>query len=120
SIFGEWRTTGEARQMNRRFSESLRFPMPDKPVRIRLYSRDDRNQFSQVWTTDIDPAALDVRRVPAPKVGEIISIRDSGPSPDKVDLLILGDGYSAAEQVQFIADASRLSNELFKVSPFRE
>ncbi|MEZ5465334.1 MAG: M64 family metallopeptidase [Lysobacteraceae bacterium] len=120
SIFGEWRTTGEARRMNRRFSESLRFPMPDKAVRIRLYARDDRNQFSQVWTTDIDPAALDVRRVPAPKTGEVVSIRDSGPSPDKVDLLILGDGYTAAEQDKFIADAKRLSDELFKVSPFKE
>ena len=120
SIFGEWRTTGEARQMNRRFSESLRFPMPEKPVRIRLYARDDRNEFSQVWTTDIDPAALDVRHATAPKPGEVVSIRDSGPSPDKVDLLILGDGYTAAEQDKFIADANRLSNELFKVSPFKE
>ena len=120
SIFGEWRTTAEARRMNRRFSESLRFPMPDAPVRIRLYARDDRNAFSQVWTADVDPTALDVRQVPAPKVGEVVSIRDSGPSPDKVDLLILGDGYTAAEQAKFIADARRLSDELFKVSPFRE
>ena len=32
SIYGEWETTGEAQKMNRTFSESLRFPAPDKPV----------------------------------------------------------------------------------------
>ena len=29
SIYGEWETTGEAKEMNRTFSESLRFPAPD-------------------------------------------------------------------------------------------
>ena len=34
SIYGEWETTAEAKKMNRMFSESLRFPLVDKPVRI--------------------------------------------------------------------------------------
>src|SRR5919108_2261302 len=40
SIYGEWETTGEAKEINRTFSESLRFPMPDKPVRIVVKKRD--------------------------------------------------------------------------------
>src|SRR5512140_3405034 len=36
SIFGEWETTDEAKQVNRTFSESLRFPAPEKPVQIIL------------------------------------------------------------------------------------
>jgi hypothetical protein len=32
SIYGEWETTGEAREMNRTFSESLRFPALEKPA----------------------------------------------------------------------------------------
>ena len=32
TIFGEWRTTDEAQKLSRGFQESLRFPMPDKPV----------------------------------------------------------------------------------------
>ena len=35
---------------NRTFSESLRFPAPDKPVRIVVKKRDARNVFRDVWT----------------------------------------------------------------------
>src|SRR5258705_9063348 len=35
SVYGEWETTGEAKSMNRTFSESLRFPVPERPVKIR-------------------------------------------------------------------------------------
>lgn len=120
SIFGEWRTTPEARQQNRSFSESLRFPMPDKPVRIRLYDRDDRNAFSMVWTLDVDPASTDVRSAHEPLASALVAIRTNGEPKDKVDLLILGDGYTEAERNDFIADARRLSDALFAVSPYKE
>lgn len=120
SIFGEWRTTAEARQQNAAFSESLRFPKPDRPVRIRLYARDDRNEFSMVWTQDIDPEGIDVRRAHAPLASPLVVIRKNGPPEEKVDLLILGDGYTEKERKKFIGDATRLSDALFKVSPFRE
>ncbi len=48
SIYGEWETTGEARSMNRTFSESLRFPMIDKPAMIVVKKRDARNVFRDV------------------------------------------------------------------------
>lgn len=120
SIFGEWRTTPEARKENRSFGESLRFPMPDKPVRIRLYSRDDRNEFSMIWTHDIDPADIDVQRAHPPLQSPLVAIRNSGDPQDKVDLLILGDGYTETERESFIADARRLSDQLFAISPFKE
>ena len=120
SIFGEWQTTPEARSESRSFGESLRFPMPDKPMRIRLYARDDRNQFSMVWTLDIDPADIDVQRAHSPLQSPLVAIRENGDPRDKVDLLILGDGYTEAERENFIADARRLGEKLFTVSPFKE
>ncbi|MEO7936622.1 MAG: M64 family metallopeptidase, partial [Dokdonella sp.] len=120
SIFGEWRTTAEARLQNRSFSESLRFPMPDKPVRIRLYGRDDRNAFSMEWTLDVDPASSDVRSAHEPLASPLVALRKNGEPKDKVDLLILGDGYTEAGRKQFIADARRLSDALFSVSPYKE
>src|SRR3954468_2922169 len=49
SIYGEWVTTDEARTMSRTFSESLRFPEPDAPVKIILKERDSRNAFRDLW-----------------------------------------------------------------------
>jgi hypothetical protein len=43
-----------------------------------------------------------------------------GEPPTKVDLLILGDGYTAAERGKFESDARRATEILFSRSPFRE
>lgn len=119
TIFGEWRSTEEATQLSRGFQESVRFPKPEQPVRVRILQRDERNAFSEVWSVQIDSDAPDVVRKQVPAPAKTIPIRVSGASSDKVDLLILGDGYTLAEMPRFEADARRLSEHLFKVAPFR-
>lgn len=119
TIFGEWRSTDEAGKSQRSFQESLRFPMPDRPVLLRISTRDAGNAFAPVWTTTVDPAALDVERIAHPAPARPIAIHQSGPSPEKVDLLLLGDGYAAGELGKFEADARRLTAHLFTVEPFK-
>lgn len=120
TVFGEWRTTEEANKLSRSFSESVRFPQFDKPVRVRILKRDERNAFSVAWSVEVDPTAPDVVKQQPPAPAKPIPIHVSGPSPQKVDLLILGDGYTAADMKKFEADARRLSQHLFTVSPFKE
>ncbi|OON60579.1 peptidase M64 [Massilia sp. KIM] len=120
TIFGEWRSTEEATKISRAFQESVRFPKPDRPVRVRILKRDERNQFSVAWSVDVDTDAQDVLKQQPPAPAKPVAIQVSGPSPDKVDLLILGDGYTQAEMKKFESDARRLSQYLFSVSPFRE
>ena len=120
TIFGEWSSTEEAGKLSRGFQESVRFPQPDAPVRVRILKRDERNAFAVIWSITIDPNAQDVVRKQATAPAKPIAIRVNGPSSDKVDLLIMGDGYTQAEMGKFEADARRLSDHLFKVSPFRE
>jgi hypothetical protein len=57
SIYGEWETTGEAATINRTFSESLRFPAPDKPVRIVVKKRDPGNVNAAERRAGADPGA---------------------------------------------------------------
>jgi hypothetical protein len=120
TVFGEWKTTDEANKISRGFHESVRFPKPDRPVRVRILKRDERNQFSVAWSVEVDTDAQDVIKKQGTAPARPIPIRVSGPSPQKVDLLILGDGYTQADMQKFEADARRLSNHLFEVSPFRE
>lgn len=120
TVFGEWRTTDEAARMSRSFHESVRFPKPDRPVRVRILKRDERNAFSVVWSVDVDADAQDVIRKQPPAPANPIPLRISGPSQKKVDLLILGDGYTQAELPKFESDARRLAQHLFDVSPFKE
>ncbi|MFC5511432.1 M64 family metallopeptidase [Massilia jejuensis] len=120
TIFGEWRTTEEASRISRSFSESVRFPKPDRPVKVRILKRDDRNAFSVAWSVEVDTDAPDVARKQPPAPAAPIPIHVSGPSPRKVDLLVLGDGYTQAEMKKFELDARRLAAHLFTVSPFKE
>lgn len=123
TVFGEWRSTEEALKLNRAFGESVRFPKPQQPVKVRILKRDERNAFSVVWSVELDTDGPDVvrKQPPAPaQPVQLIPIRVSGASPDKVDLLILGDGYTGAELAKFEATARKLAGHLFSVSPFRE
>ena len=120
SIFGEWETTDEARGLRRTFEESLRFPEPDRPARIHLKKRDAANAFKDVWTFDVDPRGMAVERALPPSPGPVLALQRSGDPADKVDLLILGDGYTAAERPKFEKDARRLMDMLFAQMPFKE
>ena len=120
SIYGEWETTDEAKIQSRSFSESLRFPQLDLPVRVQLKKRDDRNAFKAIWTFDLDPKDPLIERAPAPEAGALITLQNAGDSADKVDFLILGDGYTLAERGKFEQQARRVMELLFEQTPFKE
>jgi IgA Peptidase M64/Peptidase M64 N-terminus len=118
SIYGEWETTGEAATSDAAFGESLRFPAPTAPVQVVIRKRDKANDFREVWSTVIDPTDMLVDRATPPSAGPLLPLQRSGEPADKVDLLILGDGYTAAERGKCEGDAKRLMGLLFAVEPF--
>jgi hypothetical protein len=120
SIYGEWETTDEAKSMKRTFQESLRFPAPNAPVSVILKKRDAKNAFQDIWTTTIDPSDQFVDRSKPAAPAPLIAIQKTGEPETRVDFLILGDGYTAAEAKKFEADARRLTEVLFSTSPFKE
>jgi hypothetical protein len=120
SVYGEWETTDEAKSIMRTFSESLRFPTPDGPVNIVLKKRDAQNNWHDLWTTSIDPNDIFIDRSKPAAPAPLIAIQKMGDPATKVDLLLLGDGYTKAEVKKFEADARRLTKVLFATSPFKE
>ncbi len=118
SIFGEWETTAEAGERHRTFHESLRFPASDGPVEVVVAKRDAANAFQEVWRVGLDPADMFLDRSSPPRQ-QLLEIEVHGPPPDKVDVLLLGDGYTVAQCAgEFPADARRLSELLFAHQPF--
>jgi len=119
SVYGEWVTTEEAKNASRTFSESLRFPAPQAPVDVVLEKR-QQGRFAVVWTTNIDPQDKFIDTSHPPSPGPLLTIQKMGEPATKVDLLVLGDGYTAGEREKFENDARRFADMLFAVSPFRE
>jgi hypothetical protein len=121
SIYGEWETTAEAMSTRRSFSESLRFPAVERAARVVVKKRDERNRFRDVWTFTIDPRDPDIGQPAANgEAGPVIAIHEAGDPASKLDILFIGDGYTAAERDKFERDARRLADVLFATSPFRE
>ncbi len=120
SIYGEWETTEEAKQMVRTFQESFRFPEPAEEVQIVLKKRDTQNSFQQIWSFLVNPKDMFVDRSKAPAPAALLELEKNGEPSVKVDFLILGDGYTSAEQAKFEKDARRLMEILFAHSPFKE
>jgi hypothetical protein len=50
----------------------------------------------------------------------VTTLRDNGPSSKRADLVILGDGYTAAEMGKYAADVENVVQGIFDQEPFRE
>lgn len=120
SIYGEWELTAEAKQKQRTFHESLRFPAPAEHVRVVIRKRDRQNAIRAVWSLAVDPDGPTVRRTARPTQTKVRAIMKNGAPRDKVDILLLGDGYAASEMTKWRKDARRMLELLFAVSPFKE
>ncbi|MFO7693384.1 MAG: M64 family metallopeptidase, partial [Vicinamibacterales bacterium] len=119
SLFGEWETTSEARDTHRAFSGTLRFPWPKSPVQVVLKKRDRLNAFHEFSSAIIDPASRQVNRARPAPAAKAWTLWESGPPETKVDLLLIGDGYTEAQMAKFQADARRLVERMFALEPYR-
>jgi hypothetical protein len=117
-VYGEWETTDEAKQRWRSFSGSLRFPWPQKPVQVVLKKRNAQNLFQETWNLAVDPDSWDVLKADLKTANKVWTIEENGPTYNHIDILFLGDGYTAAEVDKFHGDVKRMTGILFSQEPF--
>lgn len=118
SVFGEWQTTAEAGKMNKNFEECARFPWPKNIFKLVMRKRDSTNTFQTIWTETINPSMYaDANHAyPAVKVHYFLK---SGNPKDKVDVVVLADGYTVADSADFSNDVQQLIDAFFSVEPFK-
>lgn len=119
SIYGEWETTGEAKRAWKSFHESQRFPEPRAQVTLALQKRADDLSWMEIWRGECDPQSRFVDRSPITTRGSVMPVFESGPAATKVDLLIVGDGYTGRQRDDFVDDVQRLTGALFATEPFK-
>lgn len=122
TMFNEWQTTDEALAgIYRTFHETVRFPYPKRKVQVTISRRDKKMIFHEIFSTVIDPnSPTEINRekkISPNKVGQLLK---NGPSTEKVDILILGDGYRKEDLGKFRKDAKHFNDALFSTTPFKE
>jgi hypothetical protein len=117
SLYAEWETTGPRAPDT--FHESLRFPWPRRTVEVVLERRDRTNAWVRVWSTFVDPAGPLANPAEPFPAGRVWTVFENGPPADKVDLVLVSEGYTRAELPRFHADVRRLVGVLFRTEPFK-
>jgi hypothetical protein len=120
SYFGEYKTSEPAlKGVRRTYHESALLPYPRQPVRFTVEAKDRQNAYKVLFSQDIDPAAVTVIReplIPGVKVFEVVT---SGQPRNKVDIAIVAEGYTAAEEAKLKADLDRFAAVFFKFEPYK-
>lgn len=119
SLFQEWQSTEEAKKYRKSFNETIIFPFPIKIVVVRFYSRDYHNVFQLVHELDIDPANYFIRKEQR-HIYPNFKVHYSGNPNEKLDILILPEGYDRSEIDSFKVDCKKMKDYLFNFAPFSD
>ncbi len=121
SYFKEYQTTTKAIEGTKRtYHESALIPMPKKPFRFSIEKRDRYGAMNEVFADTIDPSNLYIIKE-KPKHPDVKVYRShvSGHPSTALDIVILGDGYSVAEQGKFEKDLKRFVDIFLGHEPFK-
>lgn len=120
TVFSEWRMTEEAQQKKRAFNESIRIPYPIKNAKLTMYKIDSLDITEPVWEYVIDRRAKALVEPTQNHNNRLVRLLDSGDPKEKVDIVILGDGYTLDEIKKFDADALHFYNIFINAEPYRD
>jgi hypothetical protein len=118
TLFQEWQTTAEAKERNKTFYQAAIFPFPKNRIRLEIDARQWKGNFKTIFKTEIDPKNYFIlKETPAPF--ETVKILNNGVPKNKVDVVILAEGYTEQEMDKFVKDAQRITSYLFNSEPFK-
>ncbi len=117
SLFREWQTTDEAKKISRTFSEAVVIPYPKQNVRIELYGRNWDGVLEKKFQYTFDTADYFVKRdhrlqYPA------FDVSVTGDPAERVDIVILPEGYTREQMGLFISDCKKFVSDFFTFEPY--
>ena len=118
TLFQEWQTTAEAKETDKTFYQAAIFPFPKKEIRLEIDARQWDGNFKTIYQTEINPKDYFILTETTSQY-KSVEILKNGDSENKVDLVILAEGYTSFELYKFVEDAKRVTQYLFDAEPFK-
>lgn len=119
SIYGEWETTPEAKKEWGVFHESVRFPWPVKAAKLEILKRDANYDFQPIYEYVIEPDSRRINPMDLNSQYKIYNVVENGDPKTKVDIVVIGEGYTAEEMDKFREHAQSFANTLLETEPFK-
>jgi hypothetical protein len=122
TVFNEWQTTDEpSKGLYKTFHETIRLPFPKQKIQMVISRRDKQMFFRELFSLVIDPYDKVIISHDSRSYNfKATQLLNNGPSSEKVDILILGDGYRKKDIDKFHLDAKKYNDAMFNTSPFKE
>jgi hypothetical protein len=119
SYFGEYRTTDPAKKgVRRTYHESVLVPFPRRPVRVEFEQRDRRNIYHPLFSCQVDPADYHIITESPSRRDSVYALVVNGSPHERVDILIIGEGYTLEERGKFESDLKKYSGVFFSWEPY--
>lgn len=121
SYFGEYQLGEDGSNgIKKAFHESALIPAPKRPVRFVLEKRDDRQNLIQIFSLIIDPQDWKIVKDTF-KDDDIVVIKShyQGNPQEKLDIALIGEGYTKKDLPKFKKDIERFTRVLFKYEPYK-
>ena len=117
SLSNEYQSTHMAQHSFKTFYESVNVPFPKQTIKFVLYERDKHMNLYPLLERYINPNDIFISHEKYTYKAKDLMI--NGPINKKVDLVIIGDGYTAQQQKDFEQDARHFMDILFSYEPFK-
>jgi hypothetical protein len=118
NLYGEWRTTDEAKQVTKTFEESVIVPFPKVKIDIALFRKTWEGELVEGMRLTVNPDDYFIRNydnLNLPVYAAWIGNKDITKA---VDIVILPEGYTQAEMGKFIKDCDFFVKSLFNYEPY--
>ncbi len=120
SYFFEYQTSGKAKKgIKKTFAESVLIPLPKRKIKFVLLKRDEKNKLNKIFGAIINPESVDIIREKPDSSLKIIEAEINGNPHNKVDVVILSEGYSQNEYSKFEKDIKKFTEIFFSQEPYK-
>ena len=121
SYFGEYKTSTEGIEgIQKTFQESAVIPYPKNKIIFALERRDEKQILFEFYRTEIDPEnMMIIRDVVKDKQVKVYNADSNGDPHSRVDVVILGEGYTLDEKSKFEKDLKYFTDVFFGMEPYK-
>jgi hypothetical protein len=117
TLFQEWQTTPEAREINRAFDQVIRVPFPQEKVRIQVLERLRNGDYAEVIMIEADPSDMFIKRnqfAPHP----VTRVMGRSNPAESLDFVFVAEGYLPDQMEKFRKDVLDMAEYILEQPPF--
>lgn len=119
SLFQEWLSTDEAKEIAKGFENTFLLPFPKQPIEVEIVLFTPRKEKMTSFKHVVRPDDILIHQRGTTHVTPHRYMLQSGNEKDCIDVAILAEGYTDKEMDLFYQDAQQACESLFSHEPFQ-